>query len=71
MQKRENEIRPYGFCDRLVVKLIGKTEWIQRFISDIQKLYPADRITLSPILRNKDTDGFHCFVNILMEAPKT
>ena len=65
----QNKARVYGFHDRLVVKLLGRAEWITRFIYDVQKLYPAERMNFSPILKNKDADGYHCFINLIMDKP--
>jgi len=64
------EPRIYSFNDRLVVKLIGKPEWIQRFIILLRKIYSPEYMNFSPILKNRGSeDTYHCFVNILMDNP--
>ena len=63
----KNKARIYAIEDRLVVKLIGKDKHILRFISDLRNLYPANALNMSPILKNRDAKGFHCFINIIME----
>ena len=63
----KNKSRIYAIEDRLVVKLIGKDKYILRFISDLRTLYPANSMNMSPILKNRDAEGFHCFINIIME----
>jgi len=64
----KNRARIYAIEDRLVVKLIGKSDYILRFISDLRKLYSANSMNISPILKNRDAEGFHCFINIIMEG---
>ena len=66
MERKEPRI--YSFNDRLVVKLIGKPEWIERFIILLRRIYSPEYMNFSPILRNRGSeDSYHCFVNILME----
>ena len=66
MERKESRI--YSFNDRLVVKLIGKPEWIQRFIKLLQRLYTPEYLNFSPILKNRGSeDSYHCFINILMK----
>jgi hypothetical protein len=66
----EKEQFEYSFEDRLVIKLIGKLEAIQRHIILLKRIYPPERLNFSPILKNRGADGFHCFINILMEPGK-
>jgi len=66
MERKEPTI--YHFEDRLVVKLIGKAEWIKRHIILLRRLYSAEQMNYSPILKNRGEDNtYHCFVNILMK----
>ena len=70
MSKKTETTTMYTFEDRLVVKLLGKSDHIFRFISLLKRIYPASSMNLSPILKNKNADGFHCFINIIMEPEK-
>jgi hypothetical protein len=67
-RKEENKKPYYDYEQRLVIKILGKYENIVQAISDLHKIYPKERMNFSPILKNKDQDGYHCFVNILMDA---
>ena len=67
MEKRE-KVKSYEFEDRLVVKLIGKVEWIQRFIFELNRIFTKDQLNFSPILKNRDATGYHCFINIFMDS---
>lgn len=66
----EHKTKMYTFEDRLVVKLIGKSEHIFRFISLLKRIYSASSMNLSPVLKNREAEGYHCFVNIIMESEK-
>jgi len=68
--EKQNTKTMYTFEDRLVVKLIGKSEHIFRFISLLKRIYSANSMNLSPILKNREAEGYHCFVNIIMEPEK-
>ena len=65
MVEKEFESSQHAIEDRLVVKLIGKVEDIQAHIILLKRIYGANRLNCSPILRNKDGTGYFCFVNIL------
>lgn len=56
----------YQYSDRLVLKVVGKRSFVLRFLQDIQKLYPANCMNLSPIIANKNAPGCHCFLNIFL-----
>ena len=56
------------FRERLIVKLMGKKKaWIEHFCSYIHRLFPPEKITFTPILRDKHKEGYFCFVNILYD----
>ena len=57
------------FRDRLIVKCMGKKEWIEHFCSYIYRLFPPEKITFSQILKDKHRDQYFCFVNILYDKP--
>jgi len=68
MAIKEITRNPYfDFERRLVIKMLGKYEHIIQAISDLHKIYPKDRMNFSPILKNKEQTGYHCFVNIFMD----
>ena len=57
--------------NRLFIKVAGNTtREIYQFIYSLQKIYPATSLTISPIIKNKDGIGFHCFINVLLEPNK-
>ena len=70
MEEHETK-KMYTFEDRLVVKLLGKSEHIIRFITLLKRIYPASSMNFSPILKNRQADGYHCFVNVMMEPEET
>lgn len=65
MEKHEQDKVLYLFSDRLVLKAIGHKTRILNFLALLRRLYRAEAINVSPLLRNKDAPGFHCFINIL------
>lgn len=71
-EKNTKNTKPvaYPIKKRLVIKAIGGAEQILRFIDDIQKVYLGHRMNFSPVIRNKDTPGYHCFINLLMLLPE-
>jgi hypothetical protein len=67
IEKQEHpEPVAYPISKRLVIKAIGEADEILRFVEDIQKVYPGHCMNFSPIQKNKDTPGYHCFINLLM-----
>lgn len=70
MSEEETKKSMYLLKDRLVVKLIGKSDHIIRFITLLKRIYPASSMNLSPILKNRNADGYHCFINVMMEPEK-
>lgn len=65
--------RPLLFRKRLVIKCMGKKEWIEKFCSYISRLFPSHKITFTPILANKyrkDKSDYesYCFINIIMDT---
>jgi hypothetical protein len=69
MEKENHKPSAYPISKRLVIKAIGEIDQITHFIEDMQKIYPEDRMNFSPILRNSDAPGYHCFINLLMPLP--
>lgn len=65
VEEKEFDSQVFQIEDRLVVKLIGKAEDIQKHILLLKRLYGANRLNCSPILKNKYGTGFFCFINIL------
>jgi pyruvate-formate lyase-activating enzyme len=66
MSKEIEKPIAYPISKRLVLKAIGEADEILRFIEDIQKVYPGHCMNFSPVQKNKDTPGYHCFINLLM-----
>lgn len=56
----------YPISKRLVVKAIGEIDQIARFVEDLQKVYSEYRMNFSPILKNSNAPGYHCFINLLL-----
>jgi len=53
--------------NRLFVKVVGNSkEEVLRFIYSLQKVYPPNYLTVSPVILNKDGVGFHCYINVLL-----
>ena len=65
MAEKEFESSQHAIEDRLVVKLIGRVEDIQAHIILLKRIYGANKLNCSPILRNKYGTGYFCFINIL------
>ena len=65
-RSKNSEPIAYPISKRLVIKAIGEADEILRFVEDIQKVYPGHCMNFSPIQKNKDTPGYHCFINLLM-----
>jgi hypothetical protein len=70
IQTEEHKHKPSAqpIARRLVIKAIGELEQISAFIEDLRKIYPEHRMNFSPILRNNAAPGYHCFINLLMDA---
>jgi len=58
------------FHQRLVIKCMGKKEWIEKFCSYIARAFTPERITFSPIYNNRGRADYECFcfINLLMDA---
>ena len=68
-EEKEPKVKTfYTFDDRLTIKLLGQQKFILRHITALRKIYPAHQMNFSPILKNRNANGFHCFVNIIMEG---
>jgi hypothetical protein len=70
VEQKEKIIKtnPIIFQRRLIVKVMGKREWIEKFCSYVSRLFPPERITFSEILNDRDRRGYEafCFINIIM-----
>jgi len=61
---RQNKVFPAT----LVVKAIGAEKQLQTFKEDLAKVYPRQNLAFSHLIRNRDSYGFHIFVNILLPS---
>ena len=57
------------FRERLIVKCMGKKEWIEHFCTYINRLFAPEKITFTPILKDKHKDQYFCFINIIYDKP--
>jgi hypothetical protein len=66
-QKKVIKMNSIIFQRRLIVKVMGKRAWVEKFCSYISRLFPPERIAFSEILddRDKRYEAF-CFINIIM-----
>lgn len=59
------------FYRRLFLNVSGNTKRdIYEFIYLLEKVFKPTQLTLSPIIPNKKTEGFHCFINVLLDTEK-
>jgi hypothetical protein len=56
------------FENQLTLKILGKHENVIMAISELNRLYPKEKMNFSPIMKNKEQHGYHCFVNISLST---
>ena len=58
------------FENQLTLKILGKHKNVIMAISELNRLYPKERMNFSPIMKNKEQhgQGYHCFVNISLST---
>ena len=70
VEEKEYQVKTntYLFQNRLLVKCMGKKEWIEKFCSYIARVFPPEKIVFSPILEDRGSHGYEyfCFINVLM-----
>ena len=60
-----------AFSDRLIVKAIGSKDQILSFVALLKKIYRAECINTSPLLKNNNEPGYHVFVNLFDTSPSS
>lgn len=67
----KNQVKSFA-RKRVFVKVSGVSKAdVYQFIYSLEKVFEANRITVSPIIVNKDGTGFHCFINVLLDAEQS
>lgn len=70
LENKQYEVRTNTslFQRRLIVKCMGKKEWIEQFCSYIARMFPPERIAFSPIFRSdkkKANYEYFCYINVI------
>jgi hypothetical protein len=60
---------PMPYRKRLIIKVMGKQRWVEKFCDYISRIFPKDKLTFTPILDDKGRHGYQsfCFINIIMD----